>query len=222
MDLNKIDEIGKDKNVLNERVVSRKDIPQYTGSVESLDAMFNNPNNQPTEMYNPREAIKRMNENMTEGKTLGGKKMPNAIRESIVNNPLMMPSEDDDMSKFTDRLEQTLGGIQRSMGILKESERMDREKNVQQRINESVSDTRVSPASTSNGGVDYELIKLIVERVIDDKLKNSGMLTEGASRENSSELSVMSIGKKFLFLDNDDNIYECTLTYKGKNKKRKK
>jgi len=48
------------------------------------------------------------------------------------------------------------------------------------------------------------------------------MLNESTGHGTPS-LSVMNIrNDKFLFLDSDDNIFECQMVYKGKNKAKRK
>ena len=207
MDLNLIESIGKGKQETTQHKQVRQPEPSYI--IDGAD--------QKLEMYNPKDAIKRMNENIRSGKAMGGSKMPSAIRESLLSNPLIMPTTDDDMSKFTDQLGEKLAGIQKSMGILEQSERYDKKDRTDTAL------PSVAVKETKTGAVDYELIKMIVENAVEAKMAalSKTMLNESASR-NGNKLSVMSIGDKFLFLDGDDNIYECTMTFKGKNKKKRK
>lgn len=222
MDLNTIDNIGKGNITenTNGRVVSRNDIPQFTGSPEQLETMFSAPiQTEQVPAYDARGAMKVMQENISHGKVSGGQKMPSAIRDSIIQNPLMMnESTTDGMSAFTSRLEQSLSGIQKSMGILEQVENAEKE-----RLNERLIETKTQTASsTPSSGIDYELIKMIVENAVEKKFAEmKGTLNESATRQ-SPGLSLMKMSDKFLFLDSEDNVYECQMVYKGKNKKRSK
>lgn len=116
------------------------------------------------------------------------------------------------MNAFTEQLSQKLPGIQKSMGILEHLNNLDEQKKKEQ-INETIS---------ASGQIDYGMIKMIIENVIDEKLGNlTNVLNESVQR-NSPGLKVMSIKDKFLYLDDQDNVYECQMVYKGKNKRRKK
>ena len=78
-------------------------------------------------------------------------------------------------------------------------------------------------ATSASVNVDYELIKTIVESVVDKKINElkKGMVNENLSYGSNSSLKAMKLGEKFLFLDSDNNIFECQMKYIGKNKKRK-
>ena len=115
------------------------------------------------------------------------------------------------MTQFTEQLGQKLG-LQKSVNILQQLEEIDEQKSQKASLNEI----------TNNGGVDYGMIKMIVEKVIDEKFGDLSSVLNESLRRVSPGLSVMSIKDKFLYLDDQDNIYECQMVYKGKNKKRKK
>lgn len=212
MDLSLIEDIGKGK-----QQPQHAEPAQPVGGVPYIMEGQMAGNGDAGEFYNPRDAIKRLNENIKSGTTYGGSKMPSAIRESVLNNPLMMPTTSDDMSAFTDRLGEKLGGIQKSMGILEQSEIRDRR---ERSVSKGTSDTVKESSSTT---VDYEIIKMIVENAVEKKLSEmTGKLLTESKGGSDNKLSVMSIGDKFLFLDSDNNVYECSLTFKGKNKARKR
>ena len=47
------------------------------------------------------------------------------------------------------------------------------------------------------------------------------LLDEGISHnDNTGNLKAMKMSDKFLFLDDNNNIYECQMKYLGKNKKK--
>ena len=144
---------------------------------------------------------------------LANSKLPDFIKESIVSNPLNVDPAlvDSKMTQFTEQLGQKLG-LQKSVNILQQLEEIDEQKSQKTSLNEV----------TNNGGVDYGMIKMIVEKVIDEKFGDLSSVLNESLRHVSPGLSVMSIKDKFLYLDDQDNIYECQMVYKGKNKKRKK
>ena len=148
---------------------------------------------------------------------ISGSKLPDAIKRSIISNPLIeQPTEDPRMNELTEKLAKGMPGIQASMKILNDLDKIDAEK---KELNEERI-ARPKPQAT----IDYDVIRSIIEEVVDEKLnKFAPMLTESRG-SNCSALSVMNIkNNKFLFLDDNDNIFECQMVFKGKNKvKRKK
>ena len=75
-----------------------------------------------------------------------------------------------------------------------------------------------------NTGIDYDAIRQIVEtavRSLKDELRSELNESVVHSRQNDVSLKAMKMGSKFLFLDSDDNVYECQMVYKGKNKKKR-
>ena len=217
MDLNLVENIGNDKSSLskpNKRAVDPSKVPTFSGYMMP-------PGEEAYKPYNAQEALKEMNENISK-RRIKDSNVPDAIKNSIIANPLMMnESTASEMDMFTETLGKKLDsmdGIKRSMSILEQSERLDRSKTVDKMIQEAPERRRTSPSGT----IDYEIIKAIVESVIDKKLGTlQQTLNESVSRKEPG-LSVMKLSNKFLFLDDDDNIYECEMKYRGKNKKRKK
>lgn len=110
-------------------------------------------------------------------------------------------------------------GIKNVNEIQKKLDEADQEK---QRVSESLR-PKITESGT-NSPIDYSLIKNIIESVINDKLATMKQsIDESISRnsDNSGSLKVMKMGSKFLFLDDEDNVYECKMQYIGKNKKKK-
>jgi hypothetical protein len=75
--------------------------------------------------------------------------------------------------------------------------------------------------------IDYGLIKSIVENAVKSMKNeianelNESINRSNAQRYNEASLKVMKMSDKFLFLDSDNNIFECQMVYKGKNKSKK-
>ena len=171
-----------------------------------------------TSGYDPHEEMKRIKERREHGGSIdySHSKLPRQIIESIAANPLDMTVVDPKMDALTERLKQTLpNSFNRSYEIQEKLEKQDR-----QELNEVQGNNNATSASVN---VDYELIKTIVESAVDKKINElkKGMVNENLSYGSNSSLKAMKLGEKFLFLDSDNNIFECQMKYIGKNKKRK-
>lgn len=116
-----------------------------------------------------------------------GSKLPKAIMESMMNNPIDTSSLDPN-----------------GMNVLMR----EVEKQMPAKQPQVIKEEKIIP--TSSTGVDYALIKQIVEECIDRKLKT---LTE-----NNLKGIKLKEGKIAL-VDNSGNVFQATLEYKGKSKK---
>ena len=145
--------------------------------------------------------------------------LPESIKRSIMAQPLTLsPIEDPNMTALEERLQRTMPGIQKSMKILSDLDQYDLE---QKEKTMAESKPRNDNAATS--AIDYALIKTIVESVVDEKLNSMRQMLNESTGHGTPSLSVMNIrNDKFLFLDSDDNIFECQMVYKGKNKAKRK
>ena len=226
MDLNEVINIGENKSYDRESVEKRRvtngNLQTFNGrniisgsDFDRLgDSAFLSPVNEgSTGVYNAQDDLERMKSMKIDKAKLANSKLPDFIKESIVSNPLNVDPAlvDSKMTQFTEQLGQKLG-LQKSVNILQQLEEIDEQKSQKASLNEV----------TNNGGVDYGMIKMIVEKVIDEKFGDLSSVLNESLRHVSPGLSVMSIKDKFLYLDDQDNIYECQMVYKGKNKKRKK
>ena len=99
----------------------------------------------------------------------------------------------------------------------------DLPKHLDEKQKEKINENTIQRAPKAASSVDYDLIRQIVESVVDEKLNGiTSALNESVSH-GSPSLSVMSIkNSKFLFLDDNNNIFECQMVYKGKNKAKRK
>lgn len=143
-------------------------------------------------------------------------KIPQAIISSVISNPLIETKiGGDDIDDFVEKNLKKNTNIELSNRITKKLEEKD---NMVQKSQQP---------QPQQQRTDSQLTQMIVEAVdnaIDRKLNQiSGKinLNENKSRNIPSLKMIQETdGSKFLLLDSDDNVYECTLTYKGKNKKR--
>lgn len=157
--------------------------------------------------YNPEDEMKRIKQGLPED--LSKCRLPKQILESIKENPLTDLSADPQMDAFAKKLASVIpnNGLQKSVEIQKKLDNNDKKivtENTQYNIN-------------------VEDIKTIIRDTIKEEISalKENLLNESKNNNNTNNLKAMSIGvDKFLFLDSDNNVYECKLTYKGKNKKR--
>ena len=143
-------------------------------------------------------------------------KMPKAILESIISNPLSMPT--DHVQSSNEIMDEGLQN--RTIDILDKLEARDRQgKTTQQRQQPQQS---YNPQKLTedidynlNSDVDYNKIAQIVEAVVDKKMKqyHQALLNESRnSIQNSPKVSFIKLG---------NNVYECRMVYKGKGKVKK-
>lgn len=227
MDLNEVINISQNSNYdsksAGKRAVSSDDIPVFSGSldeqIDSFDELvFGNSNlDESTDnsfhTYDASAELKQVT-NMFTAKDLQNSKLPESIKREMANNPLILKSTiDPQMTELENRLIDS--GVAKSMGIIKDLEKMDRQK-----LNEQ----KQMQAPKNNGGtnIDYSYIKHLIREAIDEKFSQFGNLLTESKDGQSNSLYVMKLGKKFLFLDDEDNVFECEMVYKGKNKAKKR
>ena len=228
MDINEILEIGNNIDTTNESYTTTSPTNDLSSNdVDLLDKLVYGGGNGEFVLPEPEKKIYDVNEDlkrMTDITSIPDEnfkrcRIPSAIKESIRQNPLnVTPVSDPQLEALANRIGGN-GDFSRSLDILKQLEERDGNKNFNKKLNEATNN------SVASSGVDYELIKNIVESVVEKKLSQyKQQLTESATRgQNTNSLSVMNIRKdKFLFLDDDNNVYECQMVYKGKNKARKR
>lgn len=166
--------------------------------------------------------IKERSSNPNSGGYNHNTKVPNSILESILSNPCDLDAnlyEDSNMTEFTKRLSQRIPGIKNVQDIQKKLDESDKQK---QETNIVETKNTVNNANAASA-IDYSLIKTIVESVISDKLNDiqKTLLNENTSHNSGmGNLRAMKMSDKFLFLDDNNNVYECQMKYIGKNKKK--
>jgi hypothetical protein len=87
-----------------------------------------------------------------------------------------------------------------------------------QRITEQ---TRQPQQGYTTGGVDYPMIRSIVEEIVRKYAQslNKKIINEGVG--GGAEVNTIALGKTFKFLDSKGNIYECTMKKVGNINKKK-
>ena len=153
---------------------------------------------------------------------------PTSFVNEILEHPLVGKLEEDTDSvkkQFIEKLSKGGGRGRSSLEIINRVDAMDnggriapqttyaQEQQPRNVINEAYKEKPTKNYESNTGIIDYKLLKEIIEEVIDDKLA-----------EMNNELKGIKITEDgtFLVWGNDDDIYECTMKYKGKKKKKKK
>lgn len=187
-----------------------------SSSVEALDkAVFGVP--EKTSGYDAREEMRQIQERAKHNTVadFSNSKIPSAIIESIKQNPLNIEPSDPKMDAFTEKLATSVPSIQRSLEIQK----MLEGKNAKSK---SAQEQTYKP---SNNGIDYEMVKLIVENAVKKEVSalKENFINETTTHNGVSDIKALKLSEsgKFIFLDSENNLYECVLKYIGKNKKRK-
>lgn len=225
-------EIGKRAD--NMASAGNRQITQSTPRMnleEQLQALDNQvygkyvPTKEEQEAYSAEAEMERIKNRMNEsGKAAVSvnSRVPKKILESFLENPCNLDTElyqDAKMTALTKRLSGKMSGVKNVNEIQKKLDEADREK---QKVSESLRPKQID--ANSKVSIDYSLIKNIIESVLEEKLSTvKQSLTETINRnsDDSGSLKVMKMGSKFLFLDDEDNVYECKMQYVGKNKKKK-
>ena len=135
-------------------------------------------------------------------------KMPSAILESFKANP---GGDDNELMR------QVLTGSD-DLAFLNESP-VERK----QVIRETVQQPQVQTTAQVSAGIDYPMIRTIVEEIVRKYASSIAKKVINESKgSNASTVNTMMLGEKFKFLTDDGDIYECTMKRVGNVKDRKK
>jgi hypothetical protein len=229
MDINLVEDIGNnvkyDKTSVESRRVSPGSVPAFKNQsmlheeqIRKFDDMVYGKPVDDGKQYDAKKEMEKMTGALSSAQiTKSG--LPESIKRSIMAQPLTLsPIEDPNMTALEERLQRTMPGIQKSMKILSDLDQYDLEQR-----EKMVSETKPRNDNAATSTIDYSLIKTIVESVVDEKLNGMRQMLNESTGYGTPSLSVMNIrNDKFLFLDSDDNIFECQMVYKGKNKAKRK
>ena len=196
-----------------DRLIESYDQQVYGASVEPVLKQ-----NEPPK-YDARKEMEKLKEIEAHGGrgvvNLEGRNIPKGILESILNNPLDLKPIDPRMDAFEQKLKDGMPGIKAATNILEKVEKQDKE--AKAKLSE-----QLNPKQTISNNIDYELIKVLIESVIDKKLES---LKQNINETNNHQqtyipsMKYLSFKDNFYFVDNDDNVFDCVMTYKGKRKK---
>ena len=143
--------------------------------------------------------------NLSVNKNIPNKGLPNAIYESLINNPLN-PDDNNELDELF------------SQGKLKKPNLTENQKKYSDYVNEEKiiqnNNSQQQPIQVTGGSIDYSIIKLIIEDIIDKKLEDikTKILNESVNNQPSID-SIRFNGNKFHFLTGNGDIYEADLKY---------
>ena len=215
------EKLALSKNVSNmENDVSKKVVRNnnIVGNINTInDAVYGNEflntENISNKPYDPNEELKRIKSGIPSD--LSKCKLPKAIIESIRKQPLTDMSVDPKMDEFTKKLTDTIPeGIKKFSAIQDKIDEIDNKKNKTLNENNNIINS-----------LDINDLKDFIKNTISEEVSklSKNLLTENKNISSNPNLKAMKLGtNNFLFLDSDDNVFECKMIYKGKNKKRSK
>ena len=196
-----------------DRLIESYDQQVYGASVEPVLKQNETPK------YDARKEMEKLKEIEAHGGrgavNLEGRNIPRGIIESILNNPLDLKPIDPRMNALEEKLKDNMPGIKAATNILEKVEKQDKEAKAKLR-------EQLQPKQTLANNIDYELIKVTIEEAIDKKLESLKQTINEANNHQQTyipSMKYLSFKDKFYFVDNDDNVFECVMKYKGKRKK---
>lgn len=131
-------------------------------------------------------------------------RLPKGIIDSFTENPCTGLSSDPIMEAFTSTLNESSGKSKPRFSDMS-------------RKTSNITETEKRGNTEGGGGIDYEMLKMIIEGVVKkymDELKTS-MLNESVQKNPSNNIQAVTLGNNFRFVDKSGNIYVANLTYKG-------
>jgi hypothetical protein len=143
------------------------------------------------------------------GNGSAGKNLPAAIRESMMKNPINVPSN----------------GLVAAGGSVLDGILPQRQQAAPQPIMHMpmVTETVQQPQmliSGNGGGVDYGVIKSLIDESVNRHIKELKTTINENTKKDNKSLNIMKLGEKFQFLDSKGNLYEAQLKFvKNINKK---
>lgn len=193
----------------------------------SLDEAYEvYPNGQKHKLYDADEEMQQIKSGKFSVNQEVAAKMPQAILESILSNPLDMPT--DHVESGGEIMDEALQN--RTMDILDKLEARDRKAKPgqQQRYQQQQQPVYQQPINESyNQGneIDYNVLAKLIEGIIDKKFAQYKQVLLNESRatgQNAPKVSFIKLGDTFTFMDDSNSVYECKMVYKGKGRVKQK
>lgn len=201
-------------SVDNNRMASNPSMPFISESVDNLDNLvFGKPDETVnTGVYSPERELELIKSGY-KGVQINKGRIASEILNEVINNPIDPTPLAVDTA--VDELAGRVAGIKKTNDILQKLEEVDKAKN-----EKKIMEQRQAMPRSSAGGIDYSLIKSIVESAIDEKLSklNISSLNESFSRTSTPNLMMIrqTSDGKTLFIDSENNVYECKMVPTGK------
>lgn len=143
-------------------------------------------------------------------------KLPKAILDSMISNPLIETKiGKDDVDEYMEKTMKKNTNIDKIAQISQKLNEYDEKKNAAQIMPQQ-------PQQTVAATINEERLTQLIEQTIERKMNElfSKMpLNESTHSAPAIKAIQEKDGGRFLMVDTDNNVYECTMTYKGKNRK---
>lgn len=180
----------------------------FNDSDDSSAYSFVDPNATPSVPYDAHEEMKSIQQGISYANSTS--KLPSAILESIMKNPLDMPADTSVEDKVINN-----GTRERTLEIIESLDAMDgkskRYVNTQKKSESEEFDYNTNVQSRKPDCFNEEKLASMIENIIDAKFKQYM-----SDNTNATTLKFMRLGDKFTFMDDANNVYDCKLIYKGK------
>lgn len=190
----------------------------------SLDEAYEvYPNGQKHKLYDADEEMQQIKSGKFSVNQEVAAKMPQAILESILSNPLDMPT--DHVESGGEIMDEALQN--RTMDILDKLEARDRKgkpgQQPQQR--QPVCQQPINESYNQGNEIDYNVLAKLIEGIIDKKFAQYKQVLLNESKntgQNAPKVSFIKLGDTFTFMDDSNSVYECKMVYKGKGRVKQK
>lgn len=169
--------------------------------------MMTNPNETPQsyDAYDEMEKIK----NGTAMKEIKNSKLPKAILHEMTTNPIDT-SVFDVNNDFDEKLN-SMFGLEKSKNILNKLE-----ENIKKKHEPVVLEEKITPPTIDDSVGDFEVLREMISDILDEKLNSLNESIQ--NRGGGVQLSMLQQkgDNGFMFIDTDNNIYECVLKKVGR------
>ena len=187
----------------------------------SLDEAYEvYPNGQKHKLYDAHDEMEQIKNGQFNVNQKIAAKMPQAILESILSNPLDMPTDHGEGDG--DIMDEALQN--RTMDILDKLEARDRkgklgQQQYQQQQPQPVYQQPINENYSQGNEIDYNVLAKLIEGIIDKKFAQYKQVLLNESKnsgQNAPKVSFIKLGDTFTFMDDSNSVYECKMVYKGK------
>lgn len=168
-----------------------------------------------TQVYDPSQDLKRMSQPITE-ENIKNSKLPKTILETMLKNPIDIPilAEEGDNNFLTEEMKK------KNRALIEKFNAMDKippKYKKMEEFHKDIKGKKYTPNSENNGivgSINKEELLKEIEKIIEDKLQTYTSMIIKSCSTSMDNLSVMKIGENFIFIDDDNNVYDCKLTKK--------
>lgn len=168
-----------------------------------------------TQVYDPSQDLKRMSQPITE-ENIKNSKLPKTILETMLKNPIDIPilAEEGDNNFLTEEMKK------KNRALIEKFNAMDKippKYKKMEEFHKDIKGKKYTPNGENNGivgSINKEELLKEIEKIIEDKLQTYTSMIIKSCSTSMDNLSVMKIGENFIFIDDDNNVYDCKLTKK--------